>query len=408
MSTNNLTDNDCKRAKPVGEPPKPLKLFDGGGLHLYVSPLGAKSWRLAFRVAGKPQTVSFGAYPTVTLAEARRKRDDYKVQLAKGVDPRAETVKTKMTLLAATEAYWAGRGDVSDSYRKLVVRGIEMHLGPKLGSKDIGAIARDDLMAALLVMDAKGLFDYVRKVRIWVGMVFDWAVERGLAKLNPAALIDPKKAFGKRESKGHAALALDEVPEFLARLSFEKPIQSVLACRLLALTWVRTSELREMTWLELDFEKRLWTIPVGRMKRKREHLVPLSPAACRIVETMRERSQGSVYVFPNDRRSDRPMSENSILYMMGRIGYGGRMTGHGWRSVGSTWANQAGYNPDAIERQLSHAPDDKVRAAYNRAEYMDIRTQMMTDWALWLQAQEPNQRPQPAQALAARTPAQQA
>lgn len=402
MSTNNLTDNDCKRAKPSGEPPKPIKLFDGGGLHLYVSPLGAKSWRLAFRVAGKPQTVSFGSYPMMTLAEARRKRDDYKAQLANGVDPRVVAAKTKMTLLAASEAYWTGRHDVSSSYRALAVRGIEMHLGPQLGGKDIGAITRDDLMAALLVMDAKGLFDYVRKVRIWVGMVFDWAVERGLAKLNPAALIDPKKAFGKRESKGHAALALHEVPEFLARLSFEKPIQSVLACRLLALTWVRTTELREMTWSEIDFEKRLWVIPVGRMKRKREHVVPLSQASESILQLLKSRSQGSSYVFPNDRRSDRPMSENAILYMMGRIGYGGRMTGHGWRSVGSTWANQAGYNPDAIERQLSHAPDDKVRAAYNRAEYMDIRTKMMTDWALWLQAQEPQAFQQPA----ARSPAQ--
>lgn len=393
MPTNNLTDNDCKRAKPAGAPPKPLKLFDGGGLHLYVSPLGAKAWRLAFRVAGKPQTVSFGAYPLVTLAEARRKRDDFKAQLANGVDPRMVAVKTKMTLLAASEAYWAGRHDVSTSYRALALRGIEMHLGPKLGSKDIGAIGRDDLMAALLVMDAKGLFDYVRKVRIWVGMVFDWAVERGLAKLNPAALIDPKKAFGKRESQGHAALALSEIPEFLARLSFEKPIQSVLACRLLALTWVRTTELREMTWGEVDFEKRLWVIPVGRMKRKREHVVPLSEAAKSILQTLKSRSQGSVYVFPNDRCNDRPMSENSILYLLGRIGYGGKMTGHGWRSVGSTWANQAGYNPDAIERQLSHAPDDKVRAAYNRAEYMDIRTAMMTAWAEWLQAQEPHQKP---------------
>lgn len=123
------------------------------------------------------------------------------------------------------------------------------------------------------------------------------------------------------------------------------------------------------------------------MKRKRAHLVPLSPAALGIIEVMRQRSRGSDYIFPNDRRADRPMSENSILYLMGRMGYGGRMTGHGWRSVASTWANQAGYNPDAIERQLSHAPDDKVRAAYNRAEYMEIRTQMMNDWAQWLQAQ---------------------
>lgn len=396
MSTNNLTDNDCKRAKPALESPKPLKLFDGGGLHLYVSALGAKSWRLAFRVAGKPQTVSFGSYPMVTLAEARRKRDDYKAQLSKGVDPRAATVKVKMTLLAASAAYWAGRGDVSSSYRALAVRGIELHLGAQLGGKDIGAITRDDLMAALLVMDAKGLLVYVRRVRMWVGLIFDWAVERCLAKLNPAALINPKKAFSTPVSKGHAALTLDEIPAFLARLSFEKPIQSVLACRLLALTWVRTTELREMRWSEIDTDKMVWVIPAGRMKRAREHVVPLSQQALQYFEVLRQRSNGSEFVFPNDRSMMRPMSENAILYLLGRMGYGGRMTGHGWRSVGSTWANQAGYNPDAIERQLSHAPDDKVRAAYNRAEYMDIRTQMLADWSLWLQAQEPQQLQHPA------------
>jgi integrase len=385
MSTNNLTDNDCKKAKSAG---KAVKLFDGGGLHLFVSPKGAKVWRLAFRLKKKPQTISFGFYPSTSLADARRQRDTFKAELAKGFDPRAETAKVKMTLLAASAAYWAGRLDVSDSYRTLALRGIELHLGPKLGQKDVGTITREDLLAKLLVMDAKGLLDYVRKVRIWVGMVFDWAVERSLAKVNPAALIDPKKAFSVRESKGHAALTLKEMPEFMARLSFEQPIQSVLACRLLALTWVRTTELREMTWGEVDVPARLWTIPVGRMKRKRVHLIPLSDAALAIIETMRQRSRGSDYIFPNDRRSDRPMSENAVLYMLGRIGYGGRMTGHGWRSVASTWANQAGYNPDAIERQLSHSPDDKVRAAYNRAEYMEIRTQMMTDWAAWLAAQE--------------------
>jgi len=159
-----------------------------------------------------------------------------------------------------------------------------------------------------------------------------------------------------------------------------------------------------MQWSEVDCVKQVWTIPVGRMKRKREHLVPLSKPAVDLLLILQSRCMGSKYVFPNDRSAARPMSENAILYMIGRIGFGGRMTGHGWRSVGSTWANQAGYNPDAIERQLSHAPDDKVRAAYNRAEYMDIRTQMMTDWAQWLQSQEP----QAIQQLAARTPTQQA
>ena len=159
-------------------------------------------------------------------------------------------------------------------------------------------------------------------------------------------------------------------------------IQSAQACRLLALTWVRTQELRMMEWTEIDGD--LWRIPAGKMKRRRDHLVPLSKQALVILENMRQRGTGSVYVFPNDRSADRPMSENAVLYLIGRIGYGGKMTGHGWRSVASTWANEAGHNKDAIERQLAHAPDDKVRATYNRAEYLPERKTMLQAWSDWL------------------------
>jgi integrase len=159
-------------------------------------------------------------------------------------------------------------------------------------------------------------------------------------------------------------------------------ILSAMACKLLALTWTRTQELRLMEWSEIDGD--LWRIPAGKMKRRRDHLVPLSRQALVLLDNLRVRQRGSVYVFPNDRRLDRPMSENAILYLIGRMGYGGRMTGHGWRTVASTWANEAGYNRDWIERQLAHSPDDKVRSTYNRAEYLTDRRVMLQAWGDWL------------------------
>ncbi|HVK95072.1 MAG TPA: integrase arm-type DNA-binding domain-containing protein [Noviherbaspirillum sp.] len=381
MPTNKLTDRQCRAAESST---KAVKLFDGGGLHLFVSPTGAKSWRLAYRIDGRPQTMSFGSYPEVSLAAARARRDEVKATLRDGGDPMAprRVKRAGMTLEEASGEYWKGRRDVSDSYRANAERAIAMHLLPTLGKRNIASIERQDLLPALQAMDAAGLAVYVRKVRMWIGQVFDWAVENGHAKINPAALIDPRKAFAKATVEHFAALDVDEVPELMQRLSMEQDLQSVLACRLLALTWVRTVELRMMKFEEIDGD--IWRIPAGKMKRKRDHLVPLSRQALALLKELKMRSRGSAYVFPAEHRDDRPMSENSILYLLWRMGYRGRMTGHGWRTIASTWANERGFNRDAIERQLAHAPDDKVRAAYNRAEYLPERRVMLQEWADWL------------------------
>jgi integrase len=159
----------------------------------------------------------------------------------------------------------------------------------------------------------------------------------------------------------------------------------VLACRLLALTWVRTNELRMMEWSEIDEAGKVWLIPAGKMKRDRDHLVPLSNQSLAVLKQLRARSRPEArYVFSAPHRMDRPMSENAVLTLIARMGYRGRMTGHGWRSVASTWANENGYSPDAIERQLAHVPDNKIRAVYNRAEYLPDRKKLLQDWADWL------------------------
>lgn len=381
-TTNNLTDAKCRQLKAVD---KPIKAFDGGGLHLYVTLAGAKVWRLAYRVSGKPQTMSLGPYPAVTLAQAREKRDQAKATLAAGADPMAPRRAARseaMTLEKACTAFWAGRKDVSPSYLSNATRAIEMHVTPHLGERPIGEITREELLRALMHLDAEGKHQYVRKVRMWLAQVWDWAVERGHAQNNPARLIRPDKAFGKTAVEHFAALEVSEMHQFMERLSMERELQSVLAAKMLALTWVRTNELRMMLWSEIDGD--LWRIPAGKMKRRKDHLVPLSRQATELLGVLKLRARGSEYVFPNDLRIDRPMSENAVLYLLARIGYKGRMTGHGFRSVASTWANERGFHADAIERQLAHTPGNKVRAAYNRAEFLDIRRSLLQAWADWL------------------------
>jgi integrase len=379
MPTNKLTDNQCRTAKPAD---KPRKLFDGGGLFLFISPKGAKVWRLAYRLDGKPQTATLGDYPLLTLSEARGKRDGLKKGLLDGIAPKRKTVASQPIFKDACETYWNGRKDVSDGYRENALRGLELHLWPTLGERRIGSITRDDLLAELTALDAKGKHVYVRKVRVWAGQVFDWAMEHKHADSNPAAGIKPKRAFGSATVENHASIELSEVPQLMERLRLEGELQSVLACHLLAYTWTRTNELRFMEWAELDGD--LWRIPKGRMKRKKDHLVPLVKQAKPILAQLKARSRGSKYVFPAEHRLDRPMSENAVLALLYRMGYKGKMTGHGWRSVASTWANERGFNRDAIERQLSHTPNDKVRATYNRAEFMPERIAMLQSWADWL------------------------
>lgn len=378
MATNKLTDHQCRTAKP-GE--KPKKLADGHGMYLFVSVAGAKIWRIGYRLNGKEQVHVLGPYPLLTLADARSKRDEFRRKLLDGVDVKAKP-KPSISFSDAVVAYWAGRKDVSDSYRANATRGLAMHLEYAIGGDPIASITRERILELLLKLDAAGKHVYAKRLRVWAGQVFDWAVEHGHCPTNPASLIKPEKAFGKSPVVHHASLKLSEVAEFMTRLGLERDLQSVLACRMLALTWVRTIELRMMRWGEIEGDT--WRVPKGTMKMRREHLVPLSAQALAILETLKARSRGGDYVFPAEHRIDRPMSENAILYLVHRIGYKDRMTGHGWRSVASTWANENGYNKDHIEMQLAHSEENEVRSVYNNALYLEPRRKMLQDWATWL------------------------
>lgn len=385
-TTNRLTDAKCRGAKP-GD--KAVKLFDGQGVFLFISPTGAKVWRMAYRFNGKPQTLVIGPYPAVTLQEARQKRDEAKAMLRAGQDPNGarKAARHALTLEQAHDAYWSGRKDLSASYLENERRAFEMHVKPSLGSRVMREITRSDVLETLNRLDARGKHDYVRKVRMWLAQLWDWAIEQGHATENPPRSIKPERAFGKKPVEHFAALDLREVPAFMDRLALEGDLQSVLALRLLALTWVRTNELRFMRWDEVDGDT--WIIPAGKMKRRREHVVPLSRQALALLETLKARAGSSLYVFPADHRPDRPISENAVLALLARMGYRGRMTSHGFRTIASTWAHENGYLSDAIEMQLSHAPSNAIKAVYNRAQHLPLRRQMLEDFAEWLNQPPP-------------------
>lgn len=383
-----LTEAQCKAAKPKE---KPYKLFDGGGLYLWVSSKGARTWRVAYRYEAKQKTISLGDYPLLSLAQARIKLSEVKSALLAGDNPmqkraqaREERKALKNALLFkdACAQYWDNRKDISEGYRAKSIRGIEMHLYPTLGHRLINTITRDDLLDAFRIMDAKGRHVFLRKVKSVVALVFDWCLENGNIENNPVRSINTERAFSRPCVESFAAVELNEVSDLLKRINLEGDLTSVLACKMLAYTWVRTKELRFMEWTEIDGD--VWRIPGKKMKRRKDHIVPLSKQALEVLEKIQARNHGGRFVFHSELGKDRAISENTILYLLHRIGYKGRMTGHGWRSVGSTWANEKGYSVDAIERQLSHVPDNKIRAVYNRAEYLPERRKMLQDWADWL------------------------
>lgn len=385
MATNTLTDSQCRGFKP-GD--KNYKKFDGEGLYLWITPLGSKLWRQSFRWEGKQQTISWGPYPQVSLAEARAKRDEAKRQLRDGINPMTASDTpnpSTPTFSKCAELYWAGRKDCTPKYIDNATRALDAYLVPALGQRPIDGITRNDLLAELRKVDDAGKHVYVRKIRLWADAVFEWARANGHCEHNPAAEIDPKKAFATAKVEHFAALEPSEMPQLFDRLAFESPQQqSVLALRMLAYTWVRTTELRQMRWHEIEGD--IWRIPAGKMKRSRDHVIPLSRQALELLQVMKQRARGSDYVFRGESRKDTPISENAILYLLYRIGFKGRMTGHGFRSVASTWANEAGYEPDHIEFQLAHSEENKTRSAYNRARYLKQRRQMLQDWADWLDA----------------------
>ena len=384
-----LTDVQCRKAKPGA---RPRKLSDGGGLHLLVDPRGGCYWRMAYRFGGKQKTLALGAYPAVPLADARAARDAAKRQLSAGIDPsqarkdekRAAKLSADNTVEALAREWHANQKDGwTPGYARHVIVRLEADVFPAIGSRPIAEIEAPELLDVLRRVEARGALDIAKRLRQTVGQVFRYAIATGRARRDPAAdLKGALKSAGRQQH--HRAMPREELPGFLRALSaYDGEPRTRLALRLMTLTFVRTGELRAARWEEFDLEAGEWRIPAERMKMRTPHIVPLSRQAIEVLKELRPLAGNSPFLFPS-KGAEGLMSNNTMLYALYRMGYHGRATVHGFRAVASTLLNEMGFHHDWIERQLAHDERNKVRAAYNHAQYLAERRRMMQHWADYL------------------------
>lgn len=387
-----LTDTLIRKAKT---PQKPTKLADERGMYLLLTPAGGRLWRLKYRFAGKEKLLALGSYPDMSLAKAREARDVARKALAQGDDPSALRQQAKREKAdanandfetVAREWLENVRGKWAAVYHSDTLKRFEAYVFPGIGRRPIADVAAPELLALLRKIEMRGTVETAHKVTRACGQVFRYGIASGRCERNPAA--DLRGALKARPKPKHmAALPASELPTFLAKIDgYDGEVQTQLAMRLMALTFVRTNELRGATWEEIDLDKAEWTIPAERMKTKAPHHVPLSRQAVAAFRQLQEMNGKWPWVFAG-RAPSRPMSKNTVLFALYRLGYHGRMTGHGFRALASTALNEMGFRPDVIERQLAHTEKNAVRAAYHRSQYLEERKTMMQHWADFLDAQ---------------------
>jgi integrase len=383
MSFSDLT---AKRAKPKE---RDYKLTVEKGLYLLVKTNDSKYWRLKYRFAGKEKTLALGVYPEVSLAEAREARDKARKLLRDGSDPSVERKKQKLRRhvdanntfeyiardwLKLKAKTWA------PNHTERVVRSLELDVFPFIGTIPINQLDSVLMKSIVDPIQQRGALDIASRVRQRCSQVFRYAMVLGVCDSDPA---EPLKVVMEAPKKGHfPALTSKEMPDFLAKIAdYGCHLQTKHAVRLLMLTFVRTIELIGARWEEIDWEEKVWNIPAERMKEKQAHFVPLSRQSMECLAELQKITGNYELLFPKRGTTKEPMSNSTILRVIERVGYKGRMTGHGFRSVASTVLNESGlFDFDAIERQLSHQDQNDIRAAYNRAKYMDERRKIMQWW----------------------------
>jgi integrase len=384
-----LTDAAVRNAKPQN---KPYKLADGDGMFLYVHPSGSKYWRLKYRFAGKEKLLALGVYPEVSLGDARERRAQARKALDGKNDPgevkkeakRLSLLKSENTFEAvAREWHEQQRHKWVTHYSVCVLNRLETRVFTKIGTRPIADIGAQELLSVLRVVEKSGALDLAQRIMQSCGQIFMYAIATGRAERNPVP--DLRGAL-KTPVKTHLAhLKASDLPEYLQKLeNYDGAPETKLALKMLLLTFVRTTELRAAEWSEVNLDKAEWRIPAERMKMRDPHIVPLSSQAVAVLRELQKRTGNRQYLFPNSHKDTTFMSENTMLYALYRMGYHSRATGHGFRSTASTILNEQGFQPDVIERQLAHCERNKVRAAYNHAQYLPERRKMMQWWADYL------------------------
>jgi len=386
-----LTAKECDNATSNGKSIR--KLHDGAGLYLWVYEDGRKYWRLRYWMGGKEKSLSLGVYPEIGLKEARVRRNDNRTLMGESIDPSVERKARKLRQRLAAENSF--ESVAREWYAKQlhtwvpkhaddVLRRFEINAFPFIGARPIAEIEAPELLEMSRKIEKRGAHDLAHRLMQACGQVFRYGIATGVCKRDVAA--DLRGALTPHVKKHQAAVRPEEVPALLRAIDTyaeQGDKQTMHALQLLALTFVRTNELIGAEWSEFDNGAALWIVPAARMKMGAEHIVPLSAQALAILAELKALAGNSRFVFPG-RNRDKPISNNTMLFALYRLGYKGRMTGHGFRAVASTMLNEQGYRPDVIERQLAHCERDEVRGAYNRAEYLTERVKMMQAWSDYL------------------------
>ena len=384
-----LTELTVKKAAVKA---KPYKLADSGGLYLLINPNGSRYWRLKYRISQKEKVLALGVYPDVPLREARDKRDDAKKLIRDGYDPSAlkqEKKREAERLMAdsfeALTREWFEKQQErwSENHAHRIITSMEKDIFPFIGGRPVDQITTPEILGILRKVEKREALDVAKRLKQRCGSVFSYARQTGrMASANPVA--DLARVLKTRKVVHRLALAKSDMPEFLEQLNnYQGDIITRLAFMFMVLTIVRPGEARGARWEEFDFKDKQWRIPAHRMKMREEHIVPLSKQALKILEEVKKLTGNQEYLFSLS--GQKPLSENTLIYALYRMGYHKRATAHGFRATASTILNESGFPPDVIERQLAHAETNQVRAAYNRSQYLPQRIKMMEWWGSYLE-----------------------
>ncbi|WP_224983013.1 tyrosine-type recombinase/integrase [Geomonas agri] len=388
-----LTEVKVRTAKPAE---KQVKLSDGGGMYLLVTPSGGKCWRLKYRFLGKEKVLAIGTYPEISLSEAREKRLQARKMLANGIDP-SEAKKAKKAAMVATsensfeviarEWHHKFSADWSETHSVTTLRRLNADVIPVIGARPISEIKAPEVLAMLRRIESRGALETAHRIRTICGQIFRYAVATGRADRNCAA--DLKGALPPYKKSHLSAITNPKAVAPLLRAidDYKGTFPVKCALQLAALFFVRPGELRQAEWSEIDFDSKLWNIPASRMKMKQPHIVPLSTQAIAILTELQVVTGRSLYLFPSGRSFARPMSNNAINAALRRMGFDkDEMTGHGFRAMARTILDEVlQFRPDFIEHQLAHAVRDPNGRAYNRTAHLTERQKMMQVWADYLQ-----------------------
>ena len=387
-----LNDAKLRTLKSKG---KTYKVSDSGGLYVEVTRSGSRLWRLKYRFEGREKRLSFGSYPTVSLADARDARESAKAMLAKGIDPGAAKQAEKQARRAVSEHTFEKMADAFLDKGRQEGRAKATQTKNAwlldMAKADFGKNAVTDIKPTMILdclrkVEAKGNYETAQRLRAKISAVFRFAVASGVAEFDPAAPL--RDALIRPKPKSRAAITGKPALGALLRAidGFEGQITTRISLQLQALLAQRPGELRHAEWIEIDFTKAVWTIPADRMKMRRPHSVPLPKQALASLDDLRRINGNGRYLFPSLRSFHRPMSENTMNTALRRLGYSGEeMPAHGFRATFSTLANESNlWHPDAVERALAHVESNHVRRAYDRGEHWQERIRLADWWSGFL------------------------